>query len=84
MAKFLDKIMNAMKLNDTMEDEMDMDITEKEEEVSTAQNIRPARRESKVETERYERPERPVRTSEKSSMASYSTKPQLHNVHSVN
>ena len=60
MANFIDKLMNVMKLGDTdaVEDEMEMSIEERLEEPTT-QNIRPARREVKLDT--YERPERTER-----------------------
>lgn len=76
MPKFIDKLMNAMKLNDTMEDDFDMEPMEKEEEIPAPQNIRPARRELKVEAERPERP----RVTERSSVSTYSSKPHVHSV----
>jgi len=51
MANFIDKLMNVMKLGDTdaVEDEMEMNTEERLEEPTT-QNIRPARREVKLDT----------------------------------
>ncbi len=81
MANFIDKLMNAMKLNDTIEDDLDLEMEDKLEE-STAQNIRPARRENKQEVyerpERTERAERSVRTIE----SHYSVKqPDSRSIH---
>lgn len=87
MANFIDKLMNVMKLGDTeaVEDEMEMDAEERIEE-SVAQNIRPARREVKLDAyekavERAER-ERPMRSAEGSYAPKYerSSRPQTGNV----
>lgn len=78
MSNFVNKILNAMKLNDTTDDEMDVEIEDRIEE-TTVQNIRPARREVKQETERYERPSRNSENREnKSSLTAYNNKPQTN------
>lgn len=59
MAKIVDKIIHALKLGDSVEDEIDVNTEEPMVEPST-QNIRPARREPKPELERFERPVRNV------------------------
>ena len=87
MANFIDKLMNVMKLGDTdaVEDEMDMGAGDWSDEESSAQNIRPAKREVKLDS--YERPERSERERSLRSLEStYSVKhdranrPQTSNV----
>lgn len=71
MAKILDKIMSMMKLDDRMEDEIDMENEDKYEDISSAQNIRPAKRENKSPAESYDRPTRSSSQS-KSTVTAYS------------